>query len=429
MSKQILRDLPELVNAGVIDEVTASRIRAHYGTDDGRTSNRLVVIFAVIGALLVGLGIVLILAHNWDDLGNPVKLTIGLTPLVAGQALTAIILLKNIDTPAWREGVAVFLFCSIMVSTAIVSQVYNIAGDLSGYLLTCVGLALPIIYVLRSGAAVLLCIAGITWYACEVSYFTYLGSEGAPMYWVVMAIILPAYVIFFVREKVKSNFYVWISWLLTLSLSICLASAAENTGRLFLIAYMSMFSAFVMAGESTLLQTSRILSNAYLVVGSLGVVSILLMASFVDFWHWESTPKGTHYSAWGVAFIAGTTLAATVALITQARVKGLTALNKKSFAFLLFIAIYLIGVEAPQTGALIVNLSILVLAVYTIRSGAHQNHLGILNYGLLIIAALVLCRFFDTDLSFVVRGLLFIAVGAGFFAANYYMIKQRRAVK
>jgi hypothetical protein len=45
---------------------------------------------------------------------------------------------------------------------------------------------------------------------------------------------------------------------------------------------------------------------------------------------------------------------------------------------------------------------------------------------LLIITALIACRFFDTDFSFVVRGLVFIGVGVGFFATNYYMIKKRK---
>lgn len=75
---------------------------------------------------------------------------------------------------------------------------------------------------------------------------------------------------------------------------------------------------------------------------------------------------------------------------------------------------------------LLINLLILTLAVHTIRDGAQRNHLGILNYGLLIITALILCRFFDTDFSFVVRGLLFISVGVGFFATNYYMIQKRK---
>jgi hypothetical protein len=108
------------------------------------------------------------------------------------------------------------------------------------------------------------------------------------------------------------------------------------------------------------------------------------------------------------------------------RSKKWNELNSKSYAFLVFLALFLFGSHFPAFSQVLVNVVILVLAVRTIRDGAEQNHLGILNYGLLIITALICCRFFDTDFSFVIRGLLFIAIGAGFFVTNYYLIQRRR---
>lgn len=426
MSKQLLRALPELLAAGVIDTTTAERIRAHYDQQEGDAPNRLFVVFGILGGLLVGLGIVLILAHNWDDLGRTAKVAIGLLPLITGQVVTGRMISKNKEARAWREGTAAFLFCAIGVSIAIVSQAYNLEGDLADFLLTWTLLAVPVIYVLRSAVAAMLCIGSITWHACQLSYFTFLGSDTAPMYWVVIASILPFYYLTFIRPRRKDNFYVALSWLLVLSLTICLATVAENTGRLFLIAYAAMFSLFVVAGESDLFRTGRVLSNSYLVAGSLGVIVILLTASFVDFWDWRTTPDDFHYSILGMAVIVVLSVLATAVLLWQFRSMGWATVNPKSLAFLFLILIYSIGVQVPAIGALLVNAGVLVMAVATIRSGARQNHLGILNYGLLIITALILCRFFDTDLSFVVRGLLFIAVGAGFFAANYYLIKQRK---
>jgi hypothetical protein len=79
---------------------------------------------------------------------------------------------------------------------------------------------------------------------------------------------------------------------------------------------------------------------------------------------------------------------------------------------------------APLSTPLI-NLMILGIGVNKIRNAAKNNSLGGLNYGLLIISILIICRFFDTDLSFIIRGTLFVLVGLGFFAANYWMIKNR----
>jgi hypothetical protein len=80
-------------------------------------------------------------------------------------------------------------------------------------------------------------------------------------------------------------------------------------------------------------------------------------------------------------------------------------------------------------GTILINLLVLAVGIFTIRRGLAMNHLGVLNYGLLIVAALVICRFFDTGISFVVRGLLFVAVGAGFFYANSRLIKRRKQLE
>ena len=48
------------------------------------------------------------------------------------------------------------------------------------------------------------------------------------------------------------------------------------------------------------------------------------------------------------------------------------------------------------------------------------------NFGLAIIAALAIARFFDSDLSFVVRAIGFIVIGLGFLATNFILFKKRR---
>jgi hypothetical protein len=156
-------------------------------------------------------------------------------------------------------------------------------------------------------------------------------------------------------------------------------------------------------------------------------MSLLLALSFDWYWN-ELSGNSLQGFATGVEFSVATilTVVSGLLLVRLFRTESPEDVNTKSFAFILFIILFFIGIISPRISQLLVNLIILVFAVNTIRSGAKQNHLGILNYGLLIITALVLCRFFDTDLSFVIRGLLFIAVGAGFFAANFYLIQQRK---
>jgi len=56
----MIKDIPELVKAEVISEETADKIRDFYRNKRGQSTNRLFIVFGI----LVGLGIILIIAHN-----------------------------------------------------------------------------------------------------------------------------------------------------------------------------------------------------------------------------------------------------------------------------------------------------------------------------------------------------------------------------
>ncbi len=95
MSKHILKELPDLIQAQVITEETAQRIKDYYDHQPGQSANRLFIVFGILGSLLVGMGIVLIIAHNWDTLPKIAKLAVGFFPFFIGQAVSGYVILKK----------------------------------------------------------------------------------------------------------------------------------------------------------------------------------------------------------------------------------------------------------------------------------------------------------------------------------------------
>jgi hypothetical protein len=73
----------------------------------------------------------------------------------------------------------------------------------------------------------------------------------------------------------------------------------------------------------------------------------------------------------------------------------------------------------------LMNCYVLLLGVDILARGIRTNSIARANFGLLLIAALAITRFFDSDLSFVTRGIGFIVVGAGFLVANILLFKKR----
>lgn len=424
MSKPILKDLPELVAANVVTEETAQRIRAFYQQKEQHEPNRLVIVFGILGALLVGLGIILIIAHNWDTLAKVPKLGIALLPLLIGQAVCTFVLFRKADNTAWREGSATFLFLAIAASISIVSQVYNIEGTLYGFLFLWMIVALPVIYTMRSSLASLLYVVGITWYACDLSYFHYPNAV-AWWYWGLLALMLPHYYTLY-KNRIHSNFFAFHSWFIALSVTVVLGMFSDTLRELTFAVYINVFCVLILLGQIERIRERRLIANGFLVTGSLGLISLLLFMSFE--WFWEEIFDDNIYRVDLVhAYPYWVTFAiAVILLVVLGMRQSFASLNVKSYGFVVVMILLLVSYQLPLVSRVLDNILLFAFGVFTIRDGARQNKLSLLNYGLLILTALIICRFFDLDMSFVARGLLFVLVGAGFFVANIWMVKKRK---
>src|SRR5262249_42781506 len=119
-------------------------------------------------------------------------------------------------------------------------------------------------------------------------------------------------------------------------------------------------------------------------------------------------------------------IVASVLLYIVGRNVGYRNVLSKSYTFLIFLVLFFIGLSNPLISRGLTNVLLLALGVYTIREGALADQLWKMNYGLLILAVLIGCRFFDTDMSFILRGLLFVGIGVGFFVMNIMMMRKRK---
>ncbi|SDW18891.1 Predicted membrane protein [Lutibacter oricola] len=421
----ISKDLKELIDANVISTEIAGKIDSYYKSKESTSTNKLFIVFGVLGALLVGLGIILILAHNWDNLPKLIKTTLAFIPLLIGQLLCGFTLLKKSKNVAWRESSAVFLFFAVGSSISLVSQIYNIDGDIASFTITWMLLCLPLVYLLKSSVVSLLYIIGITFYAGKVGYWSYPRAESYT-YWLLLLLVMPHYYLLF-KNKPKSNFFIVHNWFIPLSILYALGTIANNYEEIMFVAYLSLLGIYYLVGNSNFCNNQKLRNNSYLIIGSLGTIGMLLSLSFS--WYWEDLLdiEFTFNTINNFAEVIATSvlfITALVLLIKQFQKKSIKQSTLIEAAFLLFTISFFIGLKLFLP-IIFINLLIFLIGILTIRKGEQKNHLGILNYGLLIITTLVVCRFFDTDLSFVLRGLLFVSVGVGFFITNYWMLKKR----
>jgi hypothetical protein len=187
---------------------------------------------------------------------------------------------------------------------------------------------------------------------------------------------------------------------------------------------MSLFTIFYFIGKTTFFDQQKLKNNSFLIVGKLGILYLLLLYSFK--WFWDKSFYKTDSLAetlLSIEFIIALLLTVLAAILFYKK-NSKTNFKEVSLLELAFLTNILPFITSYEF-SIIANILVLFIGISEIKRGTKLNHLGILNFGLLLITILITCRFFDTNLSFVIRGILFITIGLGFFLTNYFMLKKR----
>lgn len=426
MSGKLKNELSTLVEKEVISPEVANKIADYYEIQNSKSSNRVITIFGVFGALLISLGIILIIAHNWDNISNATKTILAFVPLTIGQIACIYAHQKKQNNITWKEGSSGFLFFAVAATISLISQIYHIPGSFSVFLLSWMLLTLPLVYIMGVSLVGLFYIIGITVYASEQGYWI-ATTTVSYNYWLLLLLIIPKY-LSYLRNKNFSNFFHFYSWLIPLSMTIILGAFTTTYGEIMFVTYALLMAVFYQIGKSDYFREQSLMANPFALIGSLGTIVILLMLSFK--WYWEDVSG----QSWEVGaligsfeFISGIILAvvAIVLILKHHPHLMLKQLYLLEVAGFLLVFLLVIGLINTYAAIVLVNLLVLLIGVNTIAKGANADSLVILNYGLLMIAAIAACRFFDAQISFIMRGILFVLVGIGFFAGNYRFLKKR----
>ena len=421
-------ELPTLVSKEVLTADAAERVRHYYNGREGgaRGRSRAVVLFSILGAALVGSGIILLLAHNWDQLSRVMRTAISFTPLVCAQAMAAWVLWKRRNSTAWREGAGTAVTLAIGATISLIAQTYNISGDFGSFMLTWTLLALPVVYLLDASMPAVLYLVGITAWSGDARF-----NGGQPLwFWLLAGLVLP-HLWRLTRGNRTHPGAVVIYWALTNCVSIgtgfCETDMLSNW---WILIYAGVFTTMYLVGERWFDGAASWWQRPFQTIGALGVFGLALLLTCQ--WPWRQTVM-----SWKGGQPAGELAVAAVWFIL-AVLLWVESLVRRRLAGSMFGAMPVVAAIGYLTAVgrggdvllatVLFDVFLFVLGVGTLWRGLREDRLGVVNGGMLMLAALIITRFFDSDLGFVVRGLAFIGVGIGFLAANVVLIRRKGAV-
>jgi hypothetical protein len=205
---------------------------------------------------------------------------------------------------------------------------------------------------------------------------------------------------------------------------------------LWILVYTGLFALMIAVGTASRRDEERLWRRPCEAVGITGSLILWLILSFDEPWQrigWNHIHNDERFheaaSLFDVVLAVGLPLAAlaVVAMILDRR--------RHALAMLWTVSVPVVAVVWPLVAAsentdlrwvaaLAFNLVLFGVGIATITSGVRSQNLGTVNLGMMVVAGLVVVRFFDTEIGFVAKGLAFIAVGVGFLIANLIMARR-----
>ncbi len=429
--KWLLKELPQMTNAGLIDKEHSDTIRLYYQKKIEAKTPLAILLLAILGALLLGGGVILIFAHNWEDFSRPLRAFLSFLPLLIAHSLGAVYFWKN-RQEAWAESVALFTSLAVAAALGLVSQTYHIEGSLSGFILTWMILSLPLIYLFRSISVTLLYFTGITtllyidiswWSSSATLYYTY---------WPLLLGIIPFWIMKYRSEKGSASFTL-INWFLGISLICASFMALPQLLYDFRAIIIVTICASLLLFEN-LFFTAEVSSwhSPFRVLGKLGLLLFYIIFSYFDVWksitfRFTFSPDKIPTLSDLPNFLTLFWLVVSLFLLIQVWRKKDSEIIILSAGFPLILTSYFFSYFPLMVliNTALANIYLLLLGVYYLHSGLKTVRARTTNLGVFLIAAVIILRFFDVDLSFLIRGIIFMILGAAFLYTNHFIIKKK----
>lgn len=432
MNKQIrwlLTEIERWEADGLVSTEQARRLRERYKASADGTSWGTVV-FASAGAVVVGLGVILMLAYNWDEIPKFGKLT-----LVFASVATAHFFGLRWEQRSdwWRQlGAAMNLLGTMCFGAGIwlIAQIYHIDEHYpNGFLFWGLG-ALAMAWALESVLQGLLAtVLFAIWGGCESFAFR------DPNLWALPLLVLTISPLAWRRQSalLLGVLLAAVQFLLLANLTTIGAGAHMLTSSLAWGAFLVAVARLMAGGGLGFAGGGGVASG----FGYLTTVFCAYVLSFNSGWRyvmdWEQARVSVHGAALTVSWVLFALAVAAWALVTVRVVSGkLTGLGGEEWVVPVAL-IYSYALVWGRYGALAqmgahpFTLMLVGIAAAWMWQGCRDGRLKPTLLGSLLFALVVLARYFDLFQSLATRGLAFVILGGVFIAEGIYF-RKRRAV-
>ena len=410
------------IKDGLITPDQAQQLQQRYPLIKGVSWGRIVL--SSIGAILFGLGVILLFAYNWEVMPKVAKLAVVFGALAAAHIAGALVNNKQ-QNPIAGEGLHALGTMLFGAGIWLVAQIYHIDEHYpNAFILWGLG-ALLLAWALPSLTQALMAVAlVIVWQLTEVFDFRH-ELHSAP--WFILLGVFP--LIWCLRSAVLAG-AATTALIMTLTVS-----AFRVDDDLFIIVIIFTSAFFVAIGRLVELYPRFGLENTGYAFRLPALIAFFIMLYLLSFPDLAGDFLDLSLAKpWTKAYFFGTlvpTLAAWGLLLPNQLKAGLgdSATDLVIAASLLLILIFLsldIGGDNWMLAAPF-NLLLLAQSLWLINDGSRKVNARQVVAGCLLLSLLAMSRYLDLFDSLISRALVFFLVGGGLFlVGNFYNRRKQQ---
>lgn len=419
----MLEKLSEVFGVSIEEIIYGKKRNTTLETEKQSYNNTLTIVFSILGALLVGVGLVLIFVTFWQDMPLMFKGILSFVPLIAGQASGLYVLYKKKDKVPWTEGGSVLWTAGIAATLTLIYNIFDMSVTWPT-LTVMVALSLvPVILLLKSVTPL------AVYYGCSICWGFSMFQEEESLFALAASALLVilgcVYTTQLIKAENKSHRSVFAQWLSVIAVTIFVTIVGMGIND------MDISMAGLMAVAICLYMLSLSDSDMampYRFPGLMVTAGLMFFLSIGYLGYLRA-------EAYNIIFIGLCVIAAlTVSILTAKKAKDKFSLLYIAIVFIYY-AVYIASLFAMgdhyvtgKTDSFYPLMRGIALVAYIVMMimGAREKKLLPINAGFIGVGAMVIAILSDSGLSMIANGFILLIFGGVLLAINFRLTKAKQ---
>lgn len=437
--KWLLKEMAKWEAEGLIGHASALAIGEHYAAASKARDrfNWGIVVSSSIGALLVGLGIIALLAANWEFLTRPMRAAAAIFPVLACALAAFWAAGKKLRSRFFWEAVGTLWMSAVVAALLIVATTYQVSDDSPALVMAMCVLTLPVVLLTRSA------IPTVAWLALPIVWFSMKCADCAPIFGAAKpdnaAEMTQAFLVFTALEAaglvavlrtVLAGEFSPLATFVQIGVSLALPVAAivsatvfsmeANVGRL---GEGMAFLSVILAGAAIYHLGIMVRWQGLKFAAFAMFVWLMMMIPFDDAQHdvWKCFERPFALANFSCSLVP-------VAIHgTAAAILALLCGKERNWTAIALPFVFLAIAFGLKENAAVIASYVLALAwcAWLFLRGIKDDALDKMNAGAIALLYFIMAKFLASDASFTAKGIILVASGAALTAANILIVRRR----